>query len=1044
MKKLTTNRLLLLLLFVTASLQAQTTTVKGIITDTGGISLPGASVVIKGSSSGLSTDMDGRFTIDASKGNVLVFSFIGFETQEIKISDQTKLTVVLKETSNQLEDVVITALGIKKEKKRIGYAVQEVKGESLQKAISPNVVESLTGKVAGLTIVNSNRFFSDPGIYLRGSKPLIVIDGVPNPTTDMWNISSDDIEKVTVLKSASASALYGSLGANGAIQITLKSGVNGVKGTSISVNTSTIFQRGFTRIPKVQTEYGPGNAGIYEFGTGAPGSNGKNDYDYNIWGPKFDGRLLPQYDSPIDPLTGKLIPTPWVARSKDNLGNFMETGIVNSNSISVQSNGEKGNLSISNTYKYSKASVPGAKLDINTFRLRGLINLSDKVSVDGSLQHNYQFSSNAPSADYGPSSPIYTLGIWGGAHFDVRNFKDFWLPGKEGIKQNFVESWRYNNPYAYAYGYKKPYTRNNVLGFLKLNYKLDDHLNAFVRTSLTTDSRTVDQEIAKDIYDYDIPDRGGRYRHFKDNIFESNTDFLITYDNEFFNKDFGVNATFGGNQRFYRYDTSSANTTQLVVPGIFKLSNSVDRVTPTSYKQKKGVYSAYATVDLSYKEAFFLGLTGRFDKSSTLPEKNDTFFYPSVSGSLLLNKVLTLPSEINLLKLRGAYSKVGGDLGIYEAVNAYSTGSLYRDYPVAYYPSVIDNPNISPSFNTSYEYGAEGMFFNNRFGFEFSYFINNYGPQIFTQRFSQTSGYTGIRENGRTTQRKGYDFTINLTPIKTNNFSWSSTINYSSFKDYLTSLPNLPDGSVQTKEGRTFVGDRLEDLWYYEWEKSPDGQLIINANGLPKRTDIYRNLGSTQPEFTLSVNNTLKYKNVSLSFLFDGRFGGVTLDRYERDLWRSGSHPDAVHPERELSNIAYANGGNAKTMQVPGLAIVSGEIAYDPDGVVLSDTRVFEPSTYKVDYQAWAQSYKGAYESNIIEKTFIKLREVTLSYNLPSKLTKNTFIDNASVSVVGRNLIYWTKDKTFADLDTYSVSTGSTNLQFPSQRSYGFNINLQF
>jgi len=1042
MKKLITCLLIFAVGII--NVQAQEKMVTGTIYDENGGPLPGASVTIKGSAKGVSSDFDGNFTIEVSKGDVLLMSFIGYETKEIEFVDQKLLSITLNPSSNQLEEVVITALGIKKEKKRVGYAVQEVKGESLQKAIAPNVAESLTGKVAGLTIVNSNGFFSDPGIYLRGSKPLIVIDGVPNPSTDMWNISSDDIESITVLKAASASALYGSLGLNGAIQITLKSGSKGTEGTIVSVNSSTTFQGGFTRIPRAQTAYGPGNAGVYEFDTGAPGSNGKNDFDYNIWGPKFDGRLLPQYDSPIDPVTGKRIPTPWIARGKDNLGNFMETGIVSSNNMSIQSSGENGSLNVSNTYKHSKSSVPGAKLDINTFRVRGKLNITEQFSVDASLQHNFQFSNNAPRATYNPTSPIYTLAVWGGAHFDVRNMKKFWVPGKEGIKQHFVENWRYNNPYAYVHGYKKPYKRNNVLGYLKANYKLNEKVNAFVRTSLTTDSRTIDQEISVDVYNYDIPDRGGRYRHFQDNLFESNTDFLISYNDDFLNKEFEIDATLGANQRLYRYSTSYAATTQLVVPEIFKLSNSVDKITPSSSKQEKGVYSGYATVDLAYQNKFFLGFTGRVDKSSTLPAKNDSFFYPSVYTSILLNKIFELPKSINFLKLRAAYAKVGGDLPIYNAVNSYSTGSTYRDLPIAYYPSVIDNPNISPSFTTSYEYGIEGKFLKNRIAFEASYFENNYGPQIFTQRFSQTSGYTGIRENGRTTQRKGYDITLNFSPVKTDKFTWNSLINYSSFKDYLTSLPPLPDGTVPEKEGRTFVGGRLYDLWYYEWEKSPDGQLVIQSNGLPKRTEIYRNLGNTQNDFTLSMKNTFSYKNVTLSFLLDGRFGGVTLDRYERDLWRSGSHPESIHPERELSNIAYTHGGDAKTMQIPGVSLVSGSLSYDSDGNVLEDTRVFGESTAKVDYQAWAQGYKAAYYSNIMEKTFVKLREVTITYNLPKTLVEKTFLNSASVSLVGRNLYYWTKDKTYADLDSYSFSQGSTNLQFPSQRTYGFNVNLQF
>ena len=1030
---------------------AQSITVTGKVNDENNLPLPGASVKVKGNNSGTIVNASGTFSLTAAPNATLVISFVGYKSKEIKVANQNVINVTLTSDAGALTEVVVTALGIKKEKKRVGYAVQEVKGESLQKAIAPNVLESLTGKVAGLTITNnSGNFFSDPGIYLRGRKPLLVVDGVPS-NTDMWNISSDDIENVTVLKSAAASALYGSRGIYGAIQITLKSGKSIEQGTTVSINSSTTFQGDFIRIPKAQSQYGPGNAGQYSFGTGAAGGGGVNDYDYSIWGPKFDGRLIAQYDSPIDPITGKRIPTPWVARSTDNLGNFMETGIVTSNNFSVQTQGEHGHFVISNTYKYSKASQPGSQLDINITRLNGTLNLSKAISLEGSLQYDYQSSNNRLRAVYGPTSIIYNLSIWGGAHFDIRDFKNYWVPGKEGVQQYFVENWRYNNPYALANAWQRPYQKNDILGSLKANFKISDKLNAFARTTLNTYSLTDEEKIAVSIYNYDFPDRGGRYRYSHDKILESNTDFLLSYGDTFLNKNFSLDATLGANQRVHNADFYDAATTALVVPGIFKLSNSVDKVTPTSSKYRKAVYSGYASVDVAYKNWAFLGFTGRMDKSSTLPAKNSSFFYPSVSLSTVLTDVFTFPKAINFLKLRASYAKVGGDFDIadgnyqfYNATNTYTTGSRYRNLPTATYPATLDNPDISPEFNKSYEYGAEARFFNSRLGFDFSYYENNYGPQIFTQRFSQTSGYTGIQLNGRTTQRKGIDFSLNAVPLRSNHFSWSTLVNFDMGRDYLTSLPPLPDGSPQTQEGRTKVGDRLNDYWYNEWERSPDGQLVIQANGLPRRTDVVRLIGNTQANFLLSMNNTFTYKNFSLNVLVDGRFGGITYDAYERDLWRSGSHPDAIHPERELSNIAYANGGNTKTMQIPGVKITSGSITYDPEGNVLSDTRTFEPNTYKVAYQNWAEGYMGAWESNVIEKTFVKLREVTFTYTLPANFLKQKFIKKASISLVGRNLLYWTKDKTFGDLDTYTMSTGDTELQHPAQRTYGFNLNLNF
>ncbi|MET2983698.1 SusC/RagA family TonB-linked outer membrane protein [Aureibaculum conchae] len=1023
--------------------------IKGTVKDAQGNSLPGVSIIIKGTNKGTQTDFDGNYAISASNGDELVFSFVGMTTVTIAVGDQNTIDVTLQEDANQLEEVVVTALGIKKEKKRIGFAVQEVKGEALQKAVTPNIVESLTGKVAGLIVTNnSSDFFSDPQFYLRGSRPLMVVDGVPQTNSDIWNLSSDDIESITVLKSGAASALYGSPGRNGAIQLTLKSGRSQDKGIVVSYNSSTLFQKGFLRVPSIQTEYGPGNNGIYRYGGGLAGGDGLtegggiNDFDYSIWGPKFDGRLIVQFDSPIDPNTGYRIPTPWISRGPDNLKNFMEVGLVTSNNITVQANSDVGSFVISNTYKYSKASTPGQRLDINTTRLRGSLNLSEKFTIDGSLQYNYQFSDNRIRGSYGPTSPIYNLAIWGGAHFDIRNFKQVWEEGKEGIRQNFVEHWRFNNPYALAHAWKRPWTKNDLISFLKFTYKFNDNVSAYFRSTLNSYTLTANEEIHKDIYNYDISDRGGRFRYFNERYFENNTDFLVSYNKDFINDNLNVNATLGGNQRYFRNHEESATTTQLIVPGVFTLQNSVDQVQPSSYKEQKGVYSGYATVDLAYKDKIFLGATGRIDKSSTLPESNDSFFYPSVYGSVIVSELFNLPDFIGFFKLRAAYAQVGGDLDIYEARNSYST-DRWRNLPTASFPGTLENPLLKPSFTNTYEYGFETRLFQGRLGIDFSYYRNRYGPQIFTQDFSAASGYSGILQNGRETERRGVDFSITASPVKSDNFNWTTVLNFDTYSDFLISLPALEDGTVPDREGRTFVGEELNHYWYNVWDRSPDGQLIIGSNGLPVgRPPV--DLGDTQPDFTASINNMIQYKDLSLSFLIDGRFGGVTFDRYERDLWRSGSHPDAVHPERELSNIAFATGGDARTMQIPGVSVVSGEVEYDADGNVLTDTRVFEPSTAMVAYPQWASNYKGDWRSVIIDKTFAKLREVTLTYNIPSKTLKKTFFKSASISLIGRNLLYWTEADTFGDLDTYTVSTGDTNLQQPSQRSYGFNINLQF
>ncbi len=563
-----------------------------------------------------------------------------------------------------------------------------------------------------------------------------------------------------------------------------------------------------------------------------------------------------------------------------------------------------------------------------------------------------------------------------------------------------------------------------------------------MRSTLNSYDLTNNEEISKDIYNYDIPDRGGRFRFNHSRYFENNTDLLVSFNKRFLDDQIGVDATLGGNQRYLKSADESANTTQLIVPGIFTLQNSVDQITPSSGTYYKGVLSGYASVDLSFKNLLYIGATARVDKSSTLVKGNDAFFYPSVYVSTVISEFIEMPDFIDFFKLRGAFANVGDDFGIFGVTNEFSTGR-WRNVPTASYPSTLENPDLEPESNSSFEIGAEIKLLRNRFGVDFSYYENTFGPQIFTQNFSDASGYSGILQNGRKTATRGFDASIIAVPLRSDDFEWSMLFNVDKYTRYLISLPPLEDGTIPDREDRTFVGDELNHYWYPTWDRTSDGQLIVDNNGLPVSRPA-RDLGNTQPDFTASFNNTIRYKNWSMNFLIDGRFGGITFDRYSRDLWRSGSHPESIHIERDLSNIAFATGGDARTMLIPGMRVSEGDVTYDTEGEVIEDTRVFEPNNTKVTYQQWAQRYMGDWRSNIIEKTFAKLREARITYTFSSKVLERTFINSASISLIGRNLLYWTKDDTFGDLDTYTLSTGDTNLQQPSQRSIGFNVNLQF
>ncbi|HBO28444.1 MAG TPA: SusC/RagA family TonB-linked outer membrane protein, partial [Leeuwenhoekiella sp.] len=449
MKKIFT---LLILLVSLVSFAQQT--VKGVVKDPNGVPLGGVTVMIPDSSRGTVTDFDGNFSIQVNSGETLQFSYVGFTKQEVVISNQSLLEIIMAEDAQALDAVVVTALGIKKEKKALGYAVQEVEGDNLEKAKEPNFVNQLSGRVAGLNIKNSTDLFQNPTIELRGATPLLVIDGIPDRTLDIWKINSDDIESISVLKGATASALYGSVGRNGAIMITTKRGKKGK--LNVSFNNSTLFQTDFIRVPDVQTTYGNGNRGVYAYVNGSGSGTEGGGW---IWGPRLDQQdptttsgfyETTQYNSPVDPNTGELMPIPFTSRGKDNIKNFFETGIIQSNNVSVGWGNDKADVRLSLSNNYQKGIVPNTDLKNTSFNLAGTLRPTDKLTLNGSLTYNKQFTSNFPEVGYGPTNYLYNLILWTGTDVDIRDLKNYWREGQEGIQQRHFNISYYNNPYFQA------------------------------------------------------------------------------------------------------------------------------------------------------------------------------------------------------------------------------------------------------------------------------------------------------------------------------------------------------------------------------------------------------------------------------------------------------------------------------------------------------------------------------------------------------------------------------------------------------------------
>ena len=1056
---------MLLMLSVFASLSASAQlAVQGTVKETAGSAIPGVSVLIKGSLNGTTTDADGAYTITVpSKESVLVFSSIGFAPQEVQVGSRSVLNVTLEADTKSLNEVVVTALGIKKDVRRIGVAIQTVDGASTVKAREPNAINALAGKVAGLTVGAQPELLRRPNIALRGNKDvLFVVDGVP-VNSDTWNVSPDDIETYSVLKGASASALYGFRGKNGAILITTKRGSKDKRGFQVDFNSSTMMDNGFIAIPKVQDMYGPGDHGKYWFVDGKGGGLNDGDYDGG-WGPKFDGQPISQYDSPIDPVTGERIPTPYVARGKDNLSRFLEPGILSTNNLSVSSSGEKFDIRLSTSNTYQKGLVPNTKLDIVNFNMTTDYRFSNKLKFSSGLQYNRQMSPNDPDINYGPNSIIYNMILWGAADWNIDDMRNYWQPGKEGIQQIYAEYQRYNNPYFMSYEWLRSHHKTDVIGQASMTYEITSFLDVMLRSQVTTWDLLRTEKMPYSAGAYGRDERRGDYREDRRNLFENNTDLLIRFDKDIVS---GLNAKIwaGGNLRNFSYSSQYGTTDYLNVPGLYNFNNSANPVRMANYNAAMRVNSAYYSADFSWKNFATLSTTGRVDKLSTLPEGNNTFFYPSVAVSTSLTDYLPLPQFITYAKLRGSYANVKDGLTqstigatpvssyplgygdqyyspydgpTYQNSAVYSILTSYNNEPSASFTNTLNNPNLQPSSTSQAEFGLDLRFLQNRLGFDATYFISNEGPKIFQLPVSSTSGYSSALVNGIKTQKKGVELSLTGTPIKNlNGLSWDILANWSTYQERLTEIyPGVESLNTFFK-----VGDRLDKFYGRAFVRTPDGEIINDASGRPIYTPVSQFLGYTNPDFVFGINNKFGYKNVTLSFQFDGRIGGVISNYIQKQTFRGGRNIATV--QGAMGEARYQDYLGNKSWVGEGVQVANGAtINFDANGQVTNYAELsYVPNTTQQYLQDWVSRYYNSDEGNLMSRSFGMLREVVVGYALPQQWFGKG-IQNVNVSLVGRNLLYFAEKKDI-DLNQY-IDGGSSGLQTPSTRRYGINIGFTF
>ncbi|GAO42461.1 putative TonB-dependent receptor [Flavihumibacter petaseus NBRC 106054] len=1046
-------------------MQAQQTLSGKIVSQKDQAPVSGITVTIKGGKKGTASGVDGSFQLAAKAGDVLVISGVGITTQEVTVGDDGRITIAVNQAANALNEVVVTALGVKKDKKKVGYATQEVKGEDLVKAREPNAINGLVGKVSGLTVGASPELLGNPNVLLRGTGiTLYVVDGVPI-NSDTWNISPDDIESYTVLKGATASALYGYRGQNGAIMITTKRGSKDRRGFSIEFNSSTMFEKGFNAIPRTQDMYGPGDHGKYAFVDGKGG--GTNDADYDVWGPKFEGQLIPQYDSPIDPQTGERIPTPWVARGKDNLERFLQTGLLSTNSIAISSKSDKSDLRFGIAHSYQKGIVPNTQLNITNFNFSAGYNFSDKLRLESYINYNRQYTPNIPDVTYGPNSMIYNITIWAGADWNVDDMRNYWQPGKEGVQSIYAEYQRYHNPYFMSYEWLRGHYKNDVNGNLKLTYKLNNNIDFHLRTQVTTYDLLRTEKMPFSAHPYGREEGLGDYREDRRALFENNTDFLATYNKNKLVGDISLRASVGGNARSFKYSSSYVSTDYLNVPELYTFTNSRNPIKASNFRSDMLVLSGYGYVDIGFSKYANLSLTGRVDKLSTLPQGNNTYFYPSAALSTVVSDYLELPDFISFLKFRGSYANVKGGLtsatigatpgasypvgyGMqyyssyegpsYQNSSIYSTPIVYDNKAGAYYTPTINNPNIQPFTSKALEIGVDVRFLQNRLGFDVTHFVNNDGPGIYLLPRSEATGFTSELANGVKTKKTGWEVTATGVPLRSaKGLNWNIMANWSTFTEKFTSF--FPDVDVYKTYFR--AGDRVDKLYGSAFVRTPDGQIINDAGGRPLRSPVAQYLGNGNPDWVWSMINNFSYRGISLGFQFDGRVGGHMVNYIQQQTYRGGRHINTV--EGKMGEARYQDYLGVKSWMGEGVVVSNGAaIEYDVDGKVTNYKDLqYAPNTIKTYLQDYISFFYNTNEANIIEKTFSKLREVTIGYSIPQQVLVKSFIKQASITLVGRNLLYFSKYKD-VDIDQYANSTMSSSLQTPTTKRYGVNINLTF
>ncbi len=1031
---------LLKLLFIvciinTYSVHAQSTIIKGTVSDTDGITLPGVSVIVKGTTIGASTDMDGKYSLKVPNSNaVLNFSFLGYTTKSVSVNGKNVINVTLEESAESLDEIVVTALGIKKSTKSLGYSITEVKGESMSLVKETNAINALQGKVAGVSITgNATGAAGSSRVIIRGNtsltgdnQPLYVIDGIPigndnNGSAGMWggsdggdgisSVNPDDVESVSVLKGGAAAALYGSRASNGVILITTKSG-KGQKGLGVEFSSSTTFDEVNTSLQDFQKQYGQGTLGA------KPASEGMAfDNPTSSWGAKLDGSSVVNWD-------GVSRPYSYVG---NNVDKFYNRGTTFINTVAISNGNEAMNFRFSASDLSNKDIVPNSEINRKSFSLNLGATLAEKLTLSTNVKYVREKANNRPRLSDAPGNANYSVAVLP-ANVDVTTMN----PGAnlDGTERGTSTNVYSTNPYWAAYNFRNEDQKNRVIASASLRYDLLDWLFITGRAGIDDYTR---KSTSIEPWGTAYKKEGGMNEEEK-RYTQTDSDIMIGINKELSEK-FATNSFIGASNNTQIREQLKLNGDRFIVSNLETVKNTKDQSTEYGFNKQK-MNSVYGSFELSYDKLAYVTFTARNDWFSTLSAPGKTTpnndLYTSINTSVILSQVFEMPEWVNFAKFRAGYSQLAGG-----APNPYSLGLTYGIFGQGHNGQPlgeisngsIPNEGLVPYNVEELEFGVDGRFFGGRLSVDLAYYDKTTTKDIVNVSASQTSGYGSSIANLGEISNSGFEMLISGTPIKTENFSWNTTFNFAVNNSKVVST-NDTDSDINLGQARSgnvqvshIVGQPYGVIYGRSYERDTNGTIVyeIDSDGVPRAKEgANKQLGEGVPPYSMGFSNSFSYKDFNLSFLIDAKFGGQIY---------SGTNAGAVGRGQHKMTLE----GRENGLSVSGIDAATGQ----------SFTTTVQPK----DLATYWGRISGIAEEFVEDADYIKFRQLSLGYNVPNSVLDKTFLSSATISVIGRNLFYIKRTVDNIDPEAAYNSGNAQGLEYyglPSTRSYGVSLNVKF